>query len=276
MQDSLKNLIDSTKSILIVLPTDPTFDEVAASSALYLALFSEAGKEVNIFCPTPMMVEFNRLIGVNKIKSELANKNLIISFDKSYNSEGIEKVSYDIENAQLKLVITPKPHIAPPAQNQLLISYTGIAAETVILVGGKDESSFIALKSDDLKEAKLVHIGISELNITGRNISSFATIGSSISEVTANLIKNSGYALESDIATNLLMGIEETTQSFSTNNVDANTFTLVADLMRAGGKRLSQGQIIANEFPSGAIPGMPQNIPSSWTEPKIFKGTSVS
>src|SRR5258708_2900219 len=276
MNDSLKSLITPAKSILILLPTEPTFDNIAAGTSLYLALTQETGKEINIYSPSPMVVEFNRLIGVNKIKNELGNKNLAISFS-NYNPQGIEKVSWDIDNGEFKLAIVPKVNVAPPTQTQVKVSYAGVAADLVILSGGMDENSFPAIKTEDLVKANLVHIGINALNITGRNISSLATNGSSISEVAANLIKNSGYKIEADIATNSLMGIEEATHEFSTDGVTADTFALVSELMRAGGKRLAQGQVMAGDFPAGAIPGMPQNIPSSWTEnPKIFKGTSVS
>jgi hypothetical protein len=275
MKDSFKNLISEAKSILILLPTDPTFDAVASATSLYLALGSDSSKEVNLYSPTPMIVEFNRLIGVNKVKNELGNKNLAISF-KDYNPQGIEKVSWDIDSGEFKLTIVPKVNVAPPAQDQVFVSYSGVAADLVVMIGGSDENSFQAVKTEDLASAKLAHIGVNELNIEGKTISSLATTGSSVSEVVANIIKNSGYNIEADIATNLLMGIEDATHEFSIQNVTADTFALVAELMRAGGKRLSQGQVTASQFPTGAIPGMPTQVPSSWTEPKIFKGTSVS
>ncbi|SRR6266404_2407166 len=274
MQDSFKNLIASSKSILILLPSEPNFDQVASGASLYLALMQEQGKEVGIYSPSAMVVEFNRLIGVNKVKNELGNKNLSISFAK-YDPQGIEKVSWDIDNGEFKLTVVPKQNIPAPTSDQVSVTYSGVAADLLIIVGGKGEADFAAVKTEDLAGAKLVHIGTSELNIAGKSVSSLATPSSSISEVVASLVKTN-YKIEADIATNLLMGIEEATKEFSTAATTADTFMLVSELMRAGGKRLSQGQVKANDFPTGAIPGMPQNVPSSWTEPKIFKGTSVS
>ena len=269
MDNSLKNLVSGAKSVLVLLPNNPTFDQVASAASLHLAL------SCDVYSPTSMVVEFNRLIGVNKIKNELGNKNLQISFS-NYDPQGIEKVSWDIDNGQFKLTIVPKASVTPPNADQVNFSYSGVAADMVILIGGKSEDDFPALKSEDLVNAKIAHIGVSQVNVNGKTVSSLATSGSCISEVTANLLKNSGYAIEADIATNLLMGIEEATNEFLGNGVTADTFALVSELMKAGGKRLSQGQVRASDFPVGAIPGMPTNIPSSWTEPKIFKGTSVS
>jgi hypothetical protein len=276
MDSSLKSLISSTKSILVLLPENPNFDEVASATSLFLALKQEEGKEVNVYSPTPMIVEYNRLIGVNKVKNEIGNKNLAISFS-DYNPQGIEKVSWDIDNGQFKLTIVPKPNVVPPAEDQVIVGYAGIAADIVILIGGKDETSFPVLKTEELASVALAHIGINSINISNKTISSFATATSSIAEATANIIKQAHYNLDADIATNLLMGIEESTKEFTTPQVTADTFSLVAELMRAGGKRLSQGQVNASDFPQGAVPGtVPTQVPASWTEPKIFKGTSVS
>jgi hypothetical protein len=272
--NSLKSITSDAKSILVMLPASATFDEVASATSIYLALIQE-GKEITIYSPNPMVVEFNRLIAVNKIKTEIGNKNLSLSFS-NYDPQGIEKVSWDIDGGEFKLTVVPKIGISAPSQDQIKINYVGVAADTVIMVGGNNEESFANVKTEDLSSANLVHIGVNQLNITQRNVSSLATSASSISEVTANLIKNSGYKMEADVATNLLMGIEETTHEFTTTNVTADTFQLVSELMRAGGKRLNQGQVQAADFPVGAIPGMPAQVPPSWTEPKIFKGTNLS
>jgi len=275
MNNSIKSVISTAKAVLVMLPNNPTFDQVASAASLYLALSTEQGKEVSLYSPSPMIVEFNRLIGVNKVKSELGNKNLSISFS-NYDPQGIEKVSWDIDKGEFKLTIVPKAGVASPSSDQVIVGYAGVAADLVILVGGTNEADFAAITSEDLAKVSLAHIGVSQLNVTGRTVSEFATPGAALSEVTAKIIKDSGYNIEADIATNLLMGVEEATQEFSTSGVTADTFMLVSELMRAGGKRLSQGQVKAQDFPAGAIPGMPQNVPSSWTEPKIFKGTSVS
>lgn len=275
MENSFKSVTASAKSLLIILPVNSTFDTVASATSLYLALSQEAGKEINIYSPSQMIVEYNRLVAVDKIKTEIGNKNLAITF-RDYNPQGIEKVSWDIDNGEFKLTVVPKPGVTSPTSDQVQVSYSGVAADLVILVGGKDENDFPIIKGEDLSKVNLVHVGISQMNIGGRTMSSFATAGSSISEVVANLVKANGYKLEADIATNLLMGIEKTTGEFTAPNVTADTFLLVSELMRAGGRRFSDGRVEATSFPAGAIPGGQGQTPSSWLEPKIFKGTSVS
>ncbi len=94
MNDSFSSLVDSATSVLIILPSKPYFDQVAGGLALYLSLREK--KETAITSVTPMTVEFNRLVGVNKVANELGNKNLTIKFI-DYRANDIERVSYDIE-----------------------------------------------------------------------------------------------------------------------------------------------------------------------------------
>ena len=99
MDNSFKSLLEEAKSILILLPLRPFFDQVAGGLGLYLAL--RESKEAAISSPSEMVVEFNRLVGVNKVTNELGNKNLVIKFS-DYQATGIERVSYDIENGEFR------------------------------------------------------------------------------------------------------------------------------------------------------------------------------
>lgn len=262
MDNSFKNVVDQSKSILILLPTKPFFDQVAAGLGLYLALRDQ--KEVQIYSPSPMTVEFNRLVGVNKITQELGNKNLIIRF-ADYKATNIERVSYDIENGQFRLTVIPKQRISPPTKEQVELSYSGVSADTVIMIGGANENHFPALTSKDLVGANIIHIGTRDISLSSnKSFISFAQPASSVSEIVAGLIKESGINLDEDIATNLLMGMEEASNNFADPSVTSETFATVSDLMKAGGRRISQqAPATPTSYPSGAIPGQflrPQQI----------------
>lgn len=286
MDNSFSSLVDSAASILVLLPTKPYFDQVAGGLGLFLSLRDR--KETQIACPSEMVVEFNRLIGVNKIVSEAGNKNLTIKF-RHYDPQDIEKVSADIENGEFKLTVVPKTGATSPKKEQIDFSFSGVSADTVILVGGANETHFPQLK--DLKGAKIIHIGTRDLPIRGdAGIISFARPGASVSEVIAALIKENSLPMDIDIATNLVAGIEEGSRSFQGPEVTAGTFEIFADLLKAGGKRVSMEKIQRNAYPAGSIPGEPIQVeetkpasnkapdkaPKDWLEPKIYKGTTVS
>jgi hypothetical protein len=282
MENSFSSIIENASSILILLPTKPYFDQVAAGLSLYLSL-KESHKNINISCPAPMVVEFNRLVGVNHITSELGSKNLTINF-ANYEASNIEKVSYDIENGEFKLTVVPKIGFDSPKKDQVITSYSGVSADTVILIGGGNQSHFPALTNEELAGAKILHIGIKALQAE-KDILSLAKPASSVSELVSALIEQSGYEMNADIATNLVSGIEEGSREFSGFDVSADTFQAVANLMKSGGRRIKKDTISRDDFPKGSIletpliqeePEKKEQPPQDWLEPKIYKGTSVS
>ncbi len=297
MQNSFKSVIDKSKSILILLPTKPFFDQVAAGLSLYLSL--RAQKQVQVCCPSPMTVEFNRLVGVNRITMDLGNKNLVIRFT-DYKANDIERVSYDIENAQFRLTVIPKQNVNPPSKDQVEFSYSGVSADTVIIVGGANESHFPAITTKEIVGADLVHIGTRDITLShNKSYVSFSRPASSVSEVVYSLIKESNLTADEDVATNLLSGIEEGSSKFTEPGVTHETFAIFAELLKSGGKRMSSQNILKRDFPVGSIPGSYQatqftlpptpilnskadepeeseDAPKDWLEPKIYKGTSIS
>ena len=284
MQDSFVSLINSSKSVLILLPTKPYLDQAAAGLALYLALREQ--KDVTIACPTPMTVEFNRLVGVNKVTADPGSKNMIIRF-VDYNARNIERISSEVEGNGLYMVVIPNPGAKAPAKENVEISFSGVASDIGILVGGVNESHYPQLSTKDFMGTKLVHVGTRSLAISAdKNILSFARPASSVSEVVASLIEEMGVSGDADIATNLLMGIEEGSRQFKGPDVTAETFELIATLLKKGGQRLPE-RVEKREFspilqappvstPQSVEEESPKEPPKDWLEPKIYKGTSIS
>ncbi len=274
MDNNFSSLISSANSILILLSDKPSFDQVAAAVSLYLSL--RGIKDAVVSSPKPMTVEFNRLVGVDKITQELGNKNLTISF-KDYPAENIERVSADVEGSQFKLTVIPKAGLTSPQREQVELSSSGVASDLVILVGGDNDADFSSLSTEDLGGAKVIHLGIKQLLTSpNKQIMSFTLPVSSLSELAAILIKESNLNLDGDSATNLIAGIEEGSSNFTGQGVTADTFEVFARLLRSGGQR-QQKSGIKRQYPQGSIPGKePSLAPKDWFEPKIYKGTSIS
>jgi hypothetical protein len=283
---------------LILLPIKPSFDQVAAGVSLFLSLKDR--KNIQILSPSPMTVGFNRIIGVNKISQDAGNRNLVIKFI-DYDANDIERVSYDIEDGQFKLTVIPKQQANPPLKEQIGLSYSGTLVENVILIGGLNESDFPSLAEKDFADINIIHIGTRDLSFsTNKPYISFSKPVSSISEVVVDLIKETGVDIDSDIATNLLMGIDDATQNLSVPNLKAETFSIVSELISVGGRRLgAQAPLRQEDYPAGSIPQQQWKIqnkqptlqkeqqdedfisreekeekpPQDWLAPKIYKGT---
>lgn len=315
MEKSFKSVIDQANSLLILLPNDPSFDQVAGALSLYLAL--EGKKDVIVSCPTEMRVEYNRLVGINKITDEVGSKNLVLKFS-DYPAENIERVSYDVENSEFRLSVVPKPQAEPPKKEQVKISYSGVSADTVILIGGEKAGDFPALSAGELNESKLIHIGINDISVpSDRKVISLSRPASAVSELMADYVKELENGFHPDIASNLLSGIHEGSNNFAGKNVSAHTFKLAGDLMSAGGKYTKKEEFkprpnfnfpqsmmgiqnpplpvpfpmppkaqkgsakLDDESPEEDANETPEgetvNPPASWLKnPKIYKGTSVS
>lgn len=252
MENSFKSFLDQSKSVLILLPANPELDKVAAGLSLYLVL--QNNKDTSIICPSPMTVEFNRLVGVNRISQDFGSKNLVIRFI-DYRASDVERVSYDIEEGLFKLTVMPKADISAPRKEQINFSYSGVSCDLVILLGGLNESDFPALSSKDLTGMKILHVGNKEINLTSNiSVMSFVKKTSSVSEVISLLMGDSGLMPDQDVATNLIAGIEQGSRNLTSEEVNADTFEILSELMRAGGKRHFYPQV-QKEYPAGSIPG---------------------
>jgi hypothetical protein len=240
--DLFKQYVQSAQRVLILFPVNATFDQVASSTALYLGL-REIGKDVSLLTPELVRTEFASLVGIQDATQNLGNKNLQVSFD--YKEEMVDKVSYNIdeEHQKFHLVIQPKRSGMPLDAKTVEFSYTGADADVIFLIG-----------VHSLESLEQLYIGYEDFYVNTPTVSvnsfetSFGSIklttegSASFSEVMAYLLQEAGVQIDSDIATNLLGGIEEATDSFKSLAATADTFEIVSRLMRSGARRISRAK----------------------------------
>lgn len=248
----LQSKLNSAQSILVLLSQDPSYDEVAAGLAFFLSL-AKSKKQVSIISPSEMTVEFSSLVGIDKIKTRVEGRNLLVSFD--YIEESVEKVSYNIENGKFNLVIQSKEGFPPLSAEGVRYSANGGgSADLVITIGIEAVEKLGSFYKDNpelFAEGKVVAI-----NIDG---------AASVSEKMASLISQNGLPIDADIATNLIQGIENATKGFSQAMAGPDTFEAAAFCLRTGGKRgpVTTAAKIVSQKPS-----------PDWLEPKIYKGNT--
>lgn len=308
----LKQRLEGASKILIVLPQRPFFDQVAAALSFSLAL-EEVGKNASVVCTTPMTVEFNHLVGVDKVTDKIRGTDMIISLN--YPVEQIEKVSYNDDNNRPNVVIQPKPGALSLTENLAMFSYAGVEADLIVTVGLKDLSR---LGVSDLNPSGsfLVNLDIDSNNTQFGQLNIVDYEAACLCEVVLNLILGLNFPLAVDTAQNLLSGIWRQTRGLTNNLVGADTYEAVALCLRTGAQKpLPENErppnlprreevftpkkfepreekrsfsprpaeppkaqpeakpAIPTEEPKGQPPVKP---PADWFEPKIFKGTSFS
>ena len=133
----IQGKITGSQKIIIALPQNPRYDQTAGGLALFL-LLTQAGKTVSVICPSAMMVEFNNLVGVDKISPKAKGTDLVVSFN--YSMDNVEKISYNDDGGRLNLVVQPKAGAPNIDEKSVNLSYIGVGADLLITVGIKNIS----------------------------------------------------------------------------------------------------------------------------------------
>lgn len=293
----LKTKLGTAQSVLLTIPLNPSQDIVAASLAFYLSL-KQSGKSVNVVASTSPLVRDSHLVGLDKITTDVGGENLVITLDVPENA--IDKVTSNTEGGHLNLIINPAKGVAPITPENVKFSYSGAAADLILVIGAADLKDIGALAEKEVElfdKEKLVNISNQVGSFASANITDPS---SSNSELVTALLKELSLPMDIDIANNLMRGIEDATSGLSSPNMTADTFEALAILYRTGARRetrtipATQAKIIAdmpiidhgsdsngselravrNEVKDSSESSVsPQ---SDWLQPKIFKGSSVS
>lgn len=281
----IQTLLDGAKEVLIALPKSPNLDKVATALSLFLALSSK-GKQVKAVCSNPMTVEFNQLVGVDKITSVVNGgngRNLIISFP--YQEGSIEKVSYNIENNTFNLVIEPREGYPMITPDVIRYCFGGGNIDLIITIGAAsltDLDSIYQAGQDLFSSKPIVNIDsqnhnqrFGKINIIDPNISS-------VSELVLYLFSQLNFQIDPDIATNLLSGITSGSQNFTSKETSITTFEAASMCLRNGAKRgfaPSYFQQIQREPQQRLVrpkPAYPPPYASTMSTPQSFSKPSIN
>ncbi len=234
----IKDFINSAQSILVLISPASDLDVLAASSALFLSL-EESGKDVVYASPELPSESNQHLVGTDRIKTEISNKNLIVSFD--YQEAAVEKVSYHIgeETNRFYLTIQPQKSHQPLDKDTVEVGYVGAEADLVFLVGVSSYESLEHLYlGNESVFADTTVISINNYDSDVGDVKVNTTDHVNLSCAMAEIIRKTELSLNGDIATNLLLSIEKTTDSFRSLSITPELLETAAWLMRQGARRL--------------------------------------
>jgi hypothetical protein len=282
-------LIESAKSVIVVLPPDPSQDLVAAGLSLHLSL-KESGKQSQIGCGSEVHVD-SRIRGAEEIADSIGSRNLVIAFD--YDENDLEKVDYDVHpDGKFYLLVKPKTGAPVPDVSNVKYSYSGANADLVITLGVnslEELGKVYAEEKNFLDNAKVLSLNTSPRPASFTN-NLFHQTSSSFSELVTVVIEKSKLKVNSDAAFNLLNSIHEETGSLTSPRMTADTFSAIAFLMRSGGRFPNQPAFVPKFTPppffeAPNAPELvfgqpqeqspeqegPQTVPIDWKKPKIFR-----
>jgi len=292
--NQFKTKIKDANSVLILLPPDPDTDSLSGALGLHLSL-KQAGKSSTIGCSSRVKVGDSHLFGIDQVKENIGNRNLVVSFD--YKEESAENVSYDIDEAtgKFNLRIKPKDGADPLDSSSISYSYTGAQADLVITFGITSLEELGRLYSEEkefLDQANLANLSIATTSIAFAGINLSNNKATSISELVTHLLKITGISPTADAATNLYNQLLSASENFQSPKVTADTFEIAAFLLRSGAQKSTpkpQAEITAPTFftpppttpQSENTPSTPsindtsKGVPADWTGPKIYRGSNL-
>lgn len=267
--NQLRTLLEQTKGVLVTIPKNPTLDSMAAALSLYLTI-SARGKQATVVTPDPVIVEFSHLVGIDKVKNNLNNgtgKNLVISFP--YQEGSIEKVSYNIENGAFNLIIEPREGYPLITPENIQYSYSGGNIDLIFTIGVTRLAELDTLYQNNqalFHNSSVVNLDSHSHNQRFGRVNLVDPTVSSLSELTVALLSQLGLEFDPDIALNLLAGITNGSQNFTSGQTTADTFEAAAICLRFGGKRVMTSTPPAFSLPQTFL----QKIPTqSFTKPPV-------
>lgn len=271
----LQRLLSVSQNILVVLPQNSDVDNLAAGLALFLSL-EQTGKEVAIASEGVIRVGHTNLFGVGQIQSTLPQTkggNLAIILggvvDPAIGKPpALEKLDWFAEGSDLKLVFLTLPgqkfeptHITP--------RFEGGSWNVVFVVGATNLEELGSLYSTHQEVFSRIHLVNIDNQSTNSQFGQTKIVdpgASSLSEIIMQLLPALGLPVNGDISSNILNGIFAATADLGDNRVNAETYEVVAQALRAGGHRpgkevsvppvpASESVIQSTPFPAASQPG---------------------
>jgi hypothetical protein len=236
--EKIKELLAQNESIGIAVGKNPGIDEMAAALSLYLA-FSDTSKKISIVCPTEPIVKIASLVGIDRIRKSFeggSNGDLTVTFP--YKEGEIEKISYTLEEGKLNILVKAGENGLSFNEKDIEYKRGGAAPGLVFVVGTPRISDLgTAFDMETLKNSKIINIdyksdnqGFGDIPLLGKN-------ASSVCELMANFINSLGLKIDVDIASNLLIGLDDATDNFQSSATSALAFETAAFLLKKGAIR---------------------------------------
>jgi len=282
----IQEITTKCRSAVIIIPSNPTVDTIAASTSFYLAL-NKLGKSVSIACSQKIQSD---LVASDKVQNVIGagGDSLMISFP--YSDGAIDKVDYNIQGQSFNLIVTPRPGQQKINPNQVSYSYTGGLVDVIFVIDAPTLNSLGTIYSDNQNQFSgkdIVNIDRHLTNAYYGTVNYVNKTISSISELVLSIIQTLGVEIDRDMATNLYSGAAASTNNFTSYSTNADTFEHIAVLLRAGAVKKAfkkptppgfQPQVINNFQSQPVLRPQPQpavNNSNQNHSPEIQKSTPI-
>lgn len=228
---TIQTLLGESSTVGVVIGENQTLDTVAAGLSLYLAL-KDSGKSVQIISKKDPIVEYSNLVAIDQIARDFSGVTRTFTISVPYRNEEIEKVSYNIEGDRLSVNLFAEEKGISFTEKDIEYIKKGSAPSLIITIGVEDLSQLQIEQG-----VKIINIDNSGFNSMFGDVPLVDSAFSSTSELVTRLIEELRLPLDIDTAQNLLDGITNATQNFTSPKTSATAFTAAGVLLSKGARR---------------------------------------
>ncbi|MBI3572677.1 MAG: hypothetical protein HY092_00560 [Candidatus Kerfeldbacteria bacterium] len=232
------HVLQEAKAPLIIIPRNPSTDDMASSLALAVVLDTLGKKSVVVSPEFRVPARHDFLPNLNRIVPAIpAAQNLIIRLDVK--KEKLDTLSYEVINDILNIYLTPKIGRMDPDKVQ--IASGPHAYDCVITISVEDPKTLGPVYEQHLElfvHQPTVNIDHRPTNTRHGHVNLVDVTASSSAEIIFSLTRALGLELlDEPVATSLLAGIISKTAIFQNQQVTPRALAAAAQLMNLGGRR---------------------------------------
>lgn len=237
----LREILNQANDLGIVIGSHQNLDTYAASLALFASL-KASGKKVQIVSKKSPTVEVSNLVGIDKVRDRFSAGNtskLVISLP--YIKGEVEKVLFtefpnpqNPTNINFHLTAAEGKSITPFDLSDVKLIWEGGSPSVIITVGVSSVDELNGLVEGS---SKVINIDNFQGNSRFGDVVLVDDFFSSLSEVSAKVIKDLGLPTDLDSAQNILDGILFATKNFTKQNTSPLAFEAASEAMYSGAKR---------------------------------------
>ena len=228
--------IKTSRHILIVLPQNINADNLGAALALF-TFFKEQNKSPELLSPEPPPEKYAFLPDFEKARQKVEIlRDFVISINTEKNK--VSRVRYEQESNSLKIFLSSRGQIE---EKNICLEPGAFKYDLIVTLGATDLESLGCLfeKYNELFFGKpILNIDDQAANEHYGEINLVEPTASSCSEIVLDLLEKQGVVITQEkIATLLLAGIIEKTDSFQNHKTSPKALTTASFLINAGADR---------------------------------------
>ncbi|HVZ12629.1 MAG TPA: hypothetical protein VG965_06390 [Patescibacteria group bacterium] len=236
----IRELLDSTNNVGIIIGEVQNIDTVGAALGLYLILKNE-GKNPQIISKKSPTVEVSNLFGVDKISKSFSGNTKILTVSVPYRDGEIEKVSYNIEGDRLKVNLFAEENGISFGEDEIEYIRKGSEPAVLFTIGVQTDQELASYV--DSAAVKAIVIDSNPMNTAMGEIVLVDPQASSVSEIVAEIVRELALLPDVDAFQNLMDGISFATRNFTLPTTSAYAFDAAGYLLKNGAKRKERNQM---------------------------------